>query len=608
MTLVTESPFEALLAAPLDAQTANPLEETVRAVGSRHRRDGGQRGSSDEQANIEDVRRQARAPREREAQQYVDDERRSRVLQARALTEAAPGSATAWTRLAQALVAAGDVHEAVASARRAVSAPPIDADRSTQASATSLSQFLAARLLAQWGALDEAEEVLCRLQGSGPWRVLFAAIAEERGDHDLALARLADDTSSEALAFQGYLRIKLNKPQQALRDLRAAQTAGATSPSLLLNQAYAFALLGAPRKAIRAARQAVVLAPCSRHASFNLASYLRASGEYAEAIKELLRLRTHVGEGDPHLAAALADAFSASGRHLDALRELRRAQHHHNLPPDSPRIAELKANTALLEWKGGQKTRGTLLKVIRQQLAQVGPNLPLLLMLADVSGGRQAQVELRRHYEALRAQKPELDTRPLLMRLQLAEGNLEGAADTAVAHAVDNPLDVEAVRGALILQAQIKGDYEVAASAGLAALSRIPGDPMLRNNVAFCLTLAGRASEAMAVLQRQPLDDPYLLATRGLVEFGLGHVSEGLHWYNKAADHAVGAQRDTDETGGFLLLLRIQEALALLQVAPEHPEAKVLIAAVPAPEAWPDETSYLILRRVAARLGLRPES
>jgi len=604
MTITTETPFGALLAGPLESQTANPLESTVPPT-----EDGSYQGRTWLSAialrdrKTEDERRSAREPRAREMQQYLDDERRGRLEQAHSLVESVPDSTVAWARLAQMLLTAGEFDNAAEAARHTIKLAVPSSTEFGQHHAVLTARFVAARVLAALGWTTDSEDVLAALPGTGPWQVLYAALAEGRGETATALTRLEGGISTEAAAYRGFLLLQLNRPQVALAELRTAQRRGASGPSLLLNLAYGFACVGSPQKAIRAAQQAVVMAPLSRHASFNLASYLRTAGQNMEAVAELRRLQLAIGGGDPQVAAAVANAYSACGMQSDALRELRRAQHHNDFDPRSARLAELRANTALLEWRLGTKSRTNLLKVIRAQIDSVGAHLPLVLMLADVSVRREGYTEVRRLYEDLRTKRQEKELRPLLVRLQLMDGQLDDATETAITYATDNPLDLDAVRGALILQGQIFGEYDQAAKAGLIALRRAPGDLMLRNNVAFCLAWAGRAHEAHEVLRRQKLDDPYLLATRGLVDFGLGRVAAGLAWYDRAEMQAVKILPNADDVADFVGLLRNQESLALQQLVPGHVATWTLAKSVAPPSGWLEDPRYLILERVASRLG-----
>ncbi|QHT54646.1 hypothetical protein GXP71_00045 [Cellulomonas sp. H30R-01] len=596
MTVVLESRLEAPLDGPLDSQPANPLAAFDASDGSPGREFA---KLVAEAKGVEEARRRARAPKEREAQQYVDDARNGRLEQAEALARANPDSPIAFARLAQVLHGIGDVDAAVVAARRAMSV----SRGGERGPAEAMALFVVARTLVGAGALEEAEAVLAEIRQPGPWALLSAAIAKSRGDVPAALARLGADDSADAAAFRGYLRLETREPQRALAELRRARKVGGDSPSLLLNLAYAYAWVGSNTKAIRAAHHAARLAPFSMAASFNLASYLRAAGRDREAIEELHRLRREIGEGQPLVAEALAEAYCSIGRDRDALRELRRAEHHHSLAPDAPDLAELRANVALLQWRLGEKSKDALVAAIRQQIEVAGPQVSLVTMLADVAGTPEGVRLARQYYEQLAVEADRDELVPLLIRLRISEGQLESAARLAIEFAMANPLDTAAVRSAVVLQGQILGEYSAAADFGLSALRRAPGDVMLLNNVAFCLILAGRLGEAVTLLSGVRAEDPYLFATRGMAAFAQRELEEGLRWYDDAAAAARKVIVAEGELESFLRLLRANELVAMQElnlVSPRFLEEFGQL--VGEPLDWPEDPSFLILRKRLERL------
>lgn len=604
MSLALTSPLDTRLAVPLESQTASPSRATVPPTGVTVRTPNHEVAAIRLLAPHLPFRgRTVLDPRQLEEKQYADDERAGILAQARDLADRAHGSEVVWARYAQALLSAGEIDDAIAAAvktLRMASRVSPDADDNVS---INTARFVAARVLSAAGNHVDAEAALAKLTGEGPWTALYAALAERRGEHRQALARLGDARSIEALAFRGFLLLQVNEPQLALAQLRAAQRGGSNAPSLLLNMAYAYAMLGSSRKAVRAARQAVVLAPDSRHASFNLASYLRAAGLAGEALAELRRLRAVVGDGDPQVASAIAGAYVACDNPRQALRELRRAKHHNTFGRRSTRYAELVANAALLEWMLGERDRTATLKVVREQLKAAGPQLSLVLMLADIANRTDTAQEIDSLHRQLQVSLPEAELAPLTIRLLLLKGDVTNAARAAVAHADANPLDVDAVRGAIILHGQVFGDYEAAAEMGKRALRRIPADPSLVNNAAFCLALAGHTREADKVLAGHALDNPFLLATRGLVDFGLGKVADGIARYDEAARLIRSKVRHADDAGDFEQLLRTNEVLALFHFGlATHPDVPIELRTALVPARWQCVPGYLLLRKVAERL------
>jgi hypothetical protein len=594
------------LAAPRNSRTANPIGFEMPEAGSPEI--GAEENISSVELNVRLSAfrgRKIRNPREVEIHQYLEAERAGLVNQSQALVAVAPQSPAAWARFAQTLISVGAVEEAVRAAIATIemtsqSSPD---DRGNQV--TNIARFIAARVLAASGNNADAEAALLAMPSGGPWTVLHAALAEQRGEYQQALERLGEDQSPGALAFRGYLFLQLNQAESALRQLRAARLVGSVSPSLLLNLAYGYALVGASSKAVRAAKQAVVISPADRSASFNLVSYLRASGRMKEALAELRRLQMARGETDPQVSTAIADLYVVFDNPRQALRELRRACHHNKFENRSTAQAELAANTALLEWRLGERTKLSTAEAIRLQLKNVGAHLPLALMLAETLGETSAAGEMQRFYSELQENISESKLLPLKVQVLLLSRDLDNAAKAAASHAAANPLDVRAVYGSIVLYGQITGDYESASKIGKSALRRFPVDRMLINNVAFCLALAGHIREADNLLAKENLDDSYLLATRGLVDLALGKISDGLARYDDAAKCAKSKIARADDAEDFVQLMRTQEVLIMHQFHySEHAEVPKNLTVARVPRDWHNRTEYLILNRVAQRLDV----
>jgi tetratricopeptide (TPR) repeat protein len=592
-----------VLAAPRDAQTANPAERSVPAPGSTVRRVDQNVALVELHVGLPSSQgRKVIDPRQVEMQQYIEDEQAGLVSQAAALVAKVPLSAIAWARYTQTLISVGAVDDSISAATRTLEVAA-ELHMSNDDPAVNTARFIAARVLAITGNILDAENALAKLPHNGPWAVFYAALADGRGEYRQALARLGDGRSPSVRAFRGYLQLKLNDPQSALRQLRAAWREGDNSPSLLLNLAYGYALVGSLSKAVDSARQAVILLPSSRHASFNLANYLRNAGRFEDALAELRRLRSIRGESDPHVAAAIADIYLASGDIRQARRELRRAQHHNAFGAQSKEQAELAANAAILEWRLGERDRESVLEVIRTELRNVGPDLALALMLADVSYQTSVVGEIENLYCKLQERFPEHELSALKLRLLLLKGDLDAAARVAMSHLAANQLNPVAASVAVFLYGQVIGDYETASNTGIEALRRMPKDRMLVNNVAFSLTLAGRARQADDLLAGERFDDGHLLATRGLVDLGLGMVTKGLARYDQAAEFVRSTFRYEQDSAEFVQLMRNYEVLMLRHLGlAESPEIPDELRTTAVPKNWRLRPDYLVLHRVAERL------
>lgn len=590
--------LDTALAAPVESQASNPVASDLPNSLTLSREESELAFVALRGSNPSFRGREVVDPKQRQLVEYLKAREAGRIAQARALVDTRPDSPIAWARLAQVLMGEGDVSGAVEAAHRVVTLRTM-AHGEQLGSASDMALFIAARVLATGGEGDEAEEILEGMQGDGPWAWLYAALAERRGDYALALERLREVKTADGAALRGYLLLKLNRPQLSLSELRVAQRAGSVSPSLLMNFAYAYANLGSLPKAIRSARHAVALAPTSASASFNLASYLRAANRAEEALEELRRQASAIGYTSSQIASATADALVALGRPRDALRELRRAQHHSDRSTEPRRTAELMANTALLEWKFGDRDRESLVEILQNQIALIGPYLPLSLMLADVASTTRVHDQLVAHFNFLKNSVSADELLSLMTRILILEGDIAGAANCAVEYANANPLDSDAVRFAVILSGQGTGNYSAAADLGLEGHRRTPNDLMLLNNTAFCLALAGRVDEANRLLEGQELENVFLVATRGLVDLAAGKVEQGLARYDEAASRLGSEISDPEEVSQFERLLRAQEAVVIHQLGLDEHLLVRDRSVVSVPEDWASDPRYLILRRAA---------
>ncbi len=598
------APERRSFAAPMESVLSRPTDAILPRVGEHL-------GSTSEEPKVVYLRAPVGAfkgkaikdPSQLRLLQYQEDEVRSLVDQSVALARANPGSMIAWSRLAQTLAGAGKTEEAVAAARRVLdlSQRGGPGDHQDASPPTRAAQFMAARVLLSGGFTQEAEAFLSTLNSySGPWTFLYAAIAEDRGEHAQALARLGDSSGTEAAAFRGYVLLRLGRWQEAVHQLRAAGGEGSRNPGLLTNLGYAYAAVGSPRKAIRAARQAVQLAPRNRTLTFNLVSLLMHNGFAADAIVELKRLRKERGE-DLKAASALAYVLMCEDRIAEARRELRRAISSRPFGGELSDYAELAANLAIVEWRLGIRTRDDVLIELRRQIDAVeGRSLPLAMVFADFVHRTTARSELSRVYQGLLKFESEENLLPLKARLQVIGGEYKDALDSAERWAELEPLNADAVQLVMTLLGQVFGEFEPAAKVGVEALRRMPGNGLLRNNVAFLLVMSGRVGEAKRLLEKCEQSSPYLWATRGLAAIASGSIEEGLGWYDKAIEDVRRGGANEEEIEEFRRFARLYEMLGLYRLGLSKVE---LGFAVELPEDWLIDTRYLILKELAHRVG-----
>lgn len=511
-----------------------------------------------------------------------DDLEPGHLLQARALTERAPKSPTAWARLAQAEMTTGSWDAAVTAARQAI----LFADASPDPAAV----IASAQVLSANGQSDEAEAAVSRLPdhfGSGA--PFLAELEIQRGDLDAALKRLKDNVSGLASAIRGWIFLRQGHYPAAVRELRsAAKVVG--GPEVFVNLGCAYALLASHRKAIRASRVAVGLAPGNLHASFNLTAYLLMVGDVDEAITELGRIsRFHPRE--LKISFARAQILAGKGDWTGALRELqRRRVRADNDGIEGTDLAELDSNLSYLEYKCGRRTKKDAASRIHHALVQTGhTSLGITYLLASLITEASEVKKLSAVREAVLRVHAEDEILPLSAQLALLEERYDDAVAIGRRWTEREPLNAAAFTFVTFLLSCALRDHAGAARFGLQYLRRFPRAIVLANDVSYSLAMSGDLMAARRVLP--PGDaSPLVIATRGLISVLSGDVETGIQQYRAAA---VRAEVERDTFLAALIRYRADLLLASLSDSPDD---------LPDPPAEFRNSPGFLLQRRAAKL------
>jgi tetratricopeptide (TPR) repeat protein len=558
------------------------------------------------------------ANKERPLAERADEEwqalQRGIVAQAKQLTFHHSRSPVAWARLAQALHNNGEIEKAIEAARRVLA---LTGESSARLASGRLSPitavdpaacYVAATVLAATGNSSEAEEALVLLPPNGEHRVVAAALAAERGDYTAALQRLEVANGGTAGALRAWLYLRIGVYDRALSELRRTAASGRPTPAVLTNMAFAYAVLGSLRKAIRAARHAVMLAPMSHTASFNLVGYLITAGATDSARAELDRLVKAIGHDDADIVLARAGTWLSDGEDRTALQTLKRGLQRVQLRGSARARAELRANVALLEGKLGIRSRSSVLVEIRSQVKRAdGRSVTLVSMLCDLLSRTTAYPEIQALAKSLEPYHTTDQLLPLRARMAHLSANFDDAVVLMRQWTELEPMDPSAAANAVYLHGMYRGDYNGAAELGRAALRRTPRSAILRNNTACMLGLAGRGDDAQQVLSTL-VDDNYppLIATRGLAVMASGDLLSGIELYQQAARAAEGlADKPEAQRLGAQIALYQVLAVAILGLDPlitdDRKRDGILHYRLPAD--WEADPDFLLLRHVADRVG-----
>lgn len=520
----------------------------------------------------------------------------SYLVAARQLVGRHKHSAIAFARLAQAEQSAGNTDAAASAAERGLRLAIEDGDASAQ--------LATAQVLLASGRARAAAATLRETSAHRVPSVLLARIAIESGNKDEAGRHLEHADGYEALTLRAWLALEANSYADAISMLRRACKVSGFTPGVLNNLGYAHAALGSLKKATRETQLAQALAPTDRLIAFNLVSYHLGAANHKGAHRALDRLEA-IFPYDVEVALVRADVNLRAGERRRAHQVLQRAR-------TSPgwaaaplvRRAELDANLAFLRWLTKQRDRVATLSAVIDELKRtnyeslgIASLLPALMSRTRDSG----------EFEELLTHLAERHPRTELTNLELHLAVLHHETDHALAlgreWAHSEPLNPVAAAAAVQLLVDLAGEHDEAIQIGLEALSRMPADLMLVNNVAWALALAGQANRARHLLHRLEHCVPTvtLTATDALVAMMEGAIAEGIAGYDRARD---GALQNGDIRYARLVELNKILALRHLPRAVLESQGLPVPTAVEVPDDWEGDLSLWLLSHRAEREGL----
>lgn len=417
----------------------------------------------------------------------------------------------------------------------------------------------------------------------------------------------AADTRAEALSVLAWVQVERGEFAQAIATGRRAQALGGAGVVLYANLGYAHAALGHLAKAIKLTGQALALAPRHRGVALNLVRYLVLDGKVAQALDLLERLRADAPT-DIQLALATANVLSYDDRPVDARRVLQRvrASGEWAVAATTPR-AELDANLAMLRWKTSQAdSEGTIAAVRRALAACDYESLSIAYLLTNLVVRSDQDGLLAAVIDRLQARHSRAELGGMLMLLAVLRHDSPEALRLVKAWTDDDPLNPSAAALAALLVGDLEGDYAQATEIGLRGLTCAPRHPMLVNNTAYTMALAGDPTRAKRLLDRlsdSGCERVEVIATYALAEMLLGHTEQGLDGYRRAFEMALASG---DEPLADLVAVNSLLAChrAGLQV-PEHAlEGPLLERLASAASARP--MTWIVCQRLARELHVDP--
>jgi len=522
---------------------------------------------------------------------------------ARRVATANPTSTT-MAALAQSHAALDERDEAIEAARRAVELAFASEGPEGSVVVDPVSLRLAAEVLLRFGETRDAYDALLRAPRTRSLRVMFAILAFQAGDADLALEEIEDLSHPLAEAVKGYILATIGEYQKAISHLRAALRDQPDDPDSLLNLSISLWHLGARRKATATALRATRVAPGRKDVSLHYMNLLLDQGEIAAVDAEVRSLKAHDVIEGADLLVVQARALIEKGQLGRAISILRSAAEAAEREGDDATRGEVLGNLVVLRFETGRITYEATVQRLEDLLKEFTECDSLVVDYARFARTVGQAPLLRSVVERVSSTTSPLRLAYLRHQIALLEGDNEAAAAAAsdwFAHERDNPMAAAAAIVALGIGVE---QWEEASIVAREALARFPSDRTIVNNAAYVLAMAGHAQEAIELLQPMAGDDFIMNATLGLAHLAAGSIDEGMRLYREAADSAEKIDPIWRSLMTSYQALVVRQ-LGLLDSQPGSVIGALALAQFDPPTDWRNRPDFLRLWSVAKRDGYR---
>jgi len=370
-----------------------------------------------------------------------------------------------------------------------------------------------------YGQLGRASEAIAALDQAIERQPRNAAVVYERGvmrilDQDISKAISdfrtvvnLDPRSAAAHNALGVCFLARGSVDKAIRSMRVALELDKGRPEPRTNLATAYMKAGRTLEAAQLLEGALALFSLDSHATELLAQAYHRLGKHEASVRLLRQVLSRFEDEDGD-KRTLARLHNNMGIALASLGQLESAEKHHQesleLNDETPVAFHNLARVYLRQGKLNQA---------KALLARYGNRFGDGVTVA-IAG----QVA-RRTGDYSRA-------------LELFERAIQLEPDEPGAYAALSAL-----------VADWSSDHSKAIEVLQQGLRRVPNHPVLLNNLAYSLLMAGEISRARRVLDRilGLQDNVFVCATRGLLLIREGNLAEGSRLYNRAAELASDA-------------------------------------------------------------------
>jgi tetratricopeptide (TPR) repeat protein len=533
------------------------------------------------------------------AEQIFESAERSRDV-AVALAAASP-TATTLAALAQAHAVLDEAEAASEAALRALDAckTPASSGASTQSSAR-----IALEVLLRFGHIADAYEQAQDLPDTRSLALTRAMIAGDLGLGEESLTAIEGHDGALYDSYRGYLHASQGNFRDAIPHLRAALRSEPEDPDALANLSVAMWNLGSRRKAIAAALRATRSAPGRKDLSMQFMELLLATGQNERVAAEIRRLTAAKVIADSQFLVMQARLHLAGNEHARALTLLDRALRLAQDEGDGPGEATIAANLLAIRFDLDRISFDEFASGTAKLLARYPDNDVVVINFARTRNRRSHAKSLRDATDRVSAQTTPARRAYLNHVVAFLEGDNEEAAKTALAWFESAPTDPGAAAAALVALGIGLGRWGEAEKIADYALEQLPAEPALLNNISYVLAMAGRADEAIALLEQAAKADSgfVLRATLGLCYLAAGDIDTGMCHYREAA---VRAERDDPHWCSLMTAYQavVTRQLNLDKTTPARALEASALVPQELPEDWADWPDFLRLHHICVRHG-----
>jgi tetratricopeptide (TPR) repeat protein len=511
-------------------------------------------------------------------------------------------TSTTMAALAQSHAALDEREEAIEAARRAVELAFVSGGHEGSALVDPVSLRLAAEVLLRFGETGDAYDALLRAPRTRSLRVMFATVAFQEGQVNLALEEIEDLSHPLAEAVKGYILATIGEYQKAIGHLRAALRDQPDDPDSLLNLSISLWHLGAKRKAIATALRATRVAPGRKDVSLHYMNLLLDRGEIAAVDAEIRSLKAHDVIEGADLLVVQARALIEKGQLDKAISILRLAADAAEREGDDATRGEVLGNLVVLRFNTRRITYEGAVQRLEELLEEFTACDSLVVAYAGFARTAGQARLLRSVVDRVSTTTSPLRLAYLRYQIAFLEGDNEAAAAAAsdwFAHEPDNSMAAAAAIVALGIGVE---QWKAASIVAREALARFPSDETIVNNAAYVLAMAGHAQEAIELLRPIAGDAFVMNATLGLAHLAAGSIDEGMRLYRQAADSAEKIDPIWRSLMTSYQALVVRQ-LGLLDSQPGSVIGALALAQFDPPADWRNRPDFLRLWGVAKRHG-----